>query len=57
VVEVGTSLLDAALEVDEVSAAVRGAEHSQAPSTIRHPMDSVGRGPRDALDDVTDGPN
>jgi len=56
VVVVGVWLVsDDAVEIDE-AAAVRGAAHSQAPSTIRHPMDSVGAGPRDELD-VTEGPN
>jgi hypothetical protein len=57
VVDVGVSLVsDKALEDDE-AAAVRGAAHSQAPSTTRHPMDSVGAGPRDELVEVTEGPN
>ena len=57
VVDVGVWLVsDKALEVDE-AAAVRGAAHSQEPSTIRHPIDSVGAVPRDELVEVTEGPN
>lgn len=49
------ALLDAA-EV-EAAACVRGAAHSHAPSTIRHPIDSVGAGPREALELEVPGPN
>ena len=53
----GVSLMiDEELADDEVTA-VRGAAHSQVPSTTRHPMDPVGAGPRDELVEVTEGPN
>jgi len=57
VADVGVSVLDVALEEDVAAAAVRGAAHSQAPSTTRQPMDSVGAGPSEALDEVEAGPN
>lgn len=57
-VEVGISLeAEAALLEVEAAAVARGAAHSQAPSTTRQPIDSVGAGPSEALEEVADGPN
>jgi hypothetical protein len=58
VVDVGVSLeVGASLDDDAAAEAVRGAEHSHAPSTTRHPIDSVGLGPSEVLEAVALGPN
>jgi hypothetical protein len=58
VVDVGVSLeVGASLDKDTAAEAVLGAEHSHAPSTILHPIDSVGLEPSEVLETVALGPN
>jgi hypothetical protein len=58
VVDVGVSLeADASLDDEGSAEAVRGAEHSHAPSTTLHPIDPVGLGPSEVLETVALGPN
>lgn len=55
--EVSAAALLEATDVDAACDAVRGAAHSHSPLTTRHPIDSVGAGPREVPELETLGAN